>query len=194
MDASQAKDEAEMVRRAAAGSQEDFAHIVRLHQAAVRWYLVRCLRDAAAADDLAQEVFLCAHQNLASFRGVGSLRGWLIGMARNMALQHVRTAVRRRRRESGPLAMRLAEWRLEQATQESIAEEHPRQMFQALQTCLEQLAPESRRVVEEHYFQHQTAEAIARRQGRGAGSVRMMLLRIRNALGDCIRNQRRSSG
>ena len=63
------------------------------------------------------------------------------------------------------------------------------QTIAALHKCLDHLAPESRLVVEEHYFQRQTIEAISRRQGRSGGAVRMMLLRIRHALGDCIRTK-----
>ena len=137
--------------------------------------------------------FSCrAYQNLATFRSAGSLRGWLIGIARNMAIQHVRTEVRRRRKERGPLSARLSQWRIEQLAQDPGDGEDQERTFEALQACIEQLAPESRRVVDEHYFQRRTMESIAQRQGRGAGAVRMMLLRIRQALGECIRNKLRN--
>ena len=56
----EASDEVVLLRQAASGSREAFARLVRMHQAAVRWFLLRGLRDPAAADDLAQEVFLAA--------------------------------------------------------------------------------------------------------------------------------------
>jgi DNA-directed RNA polymerase specialized sigma24 family protein len=59
----------------------------------------------------------------------------------------------------------------------------------ALQECLQRLAPESRRVIEDHYFKDHTIAAIAQRQGRKGGTVRMMLLRIRQALGKCVRDK-----
>ena len=62
-------------------------------------------------------------------------------------------------------------------------------MLAALRGCVELLPPESRRVVEEHYFQHQSAEAIARQQGRTAGSVRMMLLRVRKGVTGVMRKK-----
>jgi len=184
-------EEAVLLRQAASGSREAFARLVRLHQAAVRWHLVRYVRDPATADDLAQEVFLAAYQNLTTCRSAASLRGWLLGIARNMALQHVRAEVRRRFRERGPLSTQLAQWRIEQLEQDpEDSLEHEREL-ETLRHCIEQLAPESRRVVEEHYLHRQTVESIAQRQGRGAGTVRMMLLRIRKVLGDCIRKNLR---
>ena len=106
-----------------------------------------------------------------------------------MAVQHVRGEARRRARERGPLATQLAQWRIEQLEQDpEEGLEHERKLA-ALRGCVGQLPPESRRVVEEHYFQRQSAEAIARQQGRTAGSVRMMLLRVRKALAECIRKK-----
>jgi RNA polymerase sigma factor (sigma-70 family) len=107
-------EQADLLRQAAGGSREAFAQLVRLHQAAVRWCLVRAVRDPVTADDLAQEVFLAAYKNLATCRSAESLRGWLLGIARNLAVQHVRSEARRRLRERGPLATQLAEWRIEQ--------------------------------------------------------------------------------
>ncbi len=184
-------EEAVLLRQAAGGSPEAFALLVRLHQAAVRWRLVRYVRDPATADDLAQEVFLAAYQNLATCRSAGSLRGWLLGIARNVAIQHVRGDARRRLRETGPLATQLAQWRIEQLEQDPADSLDHERKLASLRECVEHLAPESRRVVEEHYFQRQTVESIAQRQGRGAGTVRMMLLRIRKVLGECIRKNLR---
>ena len=100
----EASNEVVLLHQAVSGSREAFGQLVRMHQAAVRWFLVREDRDPAAADDLAQEVFLAAYQNLAACRGKAGLRGWLLGIARNMAVQHVRGETRRRARERGPLA------------------------------------------------------------------------------------------
>lgn len=189
MAAFEAGEEAALLRQAANGSREAFALLVRSHQAAVRWCLVRYVRDPATADDLAQEVFVAAYQNLPACQAAASLRAWLLGIARNVAIQHVRSETRRRARERGPLATQLAQWRIEQLEQDQDEGlEHERKL-EALRHCVEFLAPESRRVVDEHYFQRQTAEAIAQRQGRGAAAVRMMLLRVRKALGECIRKK-----
>jgi len=190
MAAFEASDE-DLLRAAAGGSEEAFGQLICLHQAAVRWFLVRYLRDAAAADDLAQDVFVAAYQNLPACQSAGNLRAWLLGIARNMAMQHVRGEVRRRARERGPLATQLAQWRIEQQEQDPEDGLEYERRLAALRGCLELLAPESRRAVEEHYFQHETVEAIARRQGRAAGTVRMMLLRVRKALGECIEKKLR---
>lgn len=47
------------------------------------------------ADDVAQETLLSAHQSFAEYRGAGSLRAWLLGIARNKCLQQLEKSRRR---------------------------------------------------------------------------------------------------
>jgi RNA polymerase sigma-70 factor (ECF subfamily) len=49
----------------------------------------------SAAEDVAQEVFVCVHKSLAEFEGRSSMRTWLFGIARNVAYRHRRTLTRR---------------------------------------------------------------------------------------------------
>ncbi len=46
------------------------------------------------ADDLVQEVFLAAWENLEKFRGESSLRAWLLGIARHKVEDHYRKRLR----------------------------------------------------------------------------------------------------
>ncbi|MEZ6143721.1 MAG: sigma-70 family RNA polymerase sigma factor [Zavarzinella sp.] len=172
-----------------ADSAEAFAKFVCAHQAAVRWYLMRALRDAAIADDLAQEVFLHVYQRMNEYRGEGSVRAWLLGIARNLALQHVRSVARRRKREKGPLQVQLAEWRMERLSRDPWDDADQEEALAALRGCLNGLAIESQQVVNSHYFDRETIEVIAKRLGRTGGSVRMMLFRIRQSLRDCLRSK-----
>ena len=185
----QTSEEADLVHRTLDGSVEAFSLLVRQHEEAVRWFLTRALRDPAAADDLAQEVFLCVFQRLTEFRGEGSLRAWLLGIARNLAAQHLRAAARRRSREAGELSIQIARLRMEGLTRGSCDEKNRERTLTALDGCLQGLPPQSRHVVQEHYFQRKTIETIAREQDRAAGAVRMMLMRIRNVLAACIRKK-----
>ena len=49
------------------------------------------LRDPEEADNLTQECFLRAYQNLSSFRGESSLETWLLRIAANLARDHARS-------------------------------------------------------------------------------------------------------
>jgi RNA polymerase sigma-70 factor (ECF subfamily) len=69
---------------------EEFDAIVRRHQRRVHRMLVMLLRDPEEADNLTQECFLRAYQNIASFRGECSLETWLLRIAANLVRDHAR--------------------------------------------------------------------------------------------------------
>lgn len=68
-----------------------FALLVSRHQGALRALLRRLAGgDAAWADELAQEAFLRAYQNLGGFRGEARFRTWLIRIGTNVFLEQRR--------------------------------------------------------------------------------------------------------
>src|ERR1700747_3709719 len=69
---------------------EEFDAIVRRHQRRVHRFLLMLLRDPDEADNLTQECFLRAFQNLSSFRGESSLETWLLRIAANLVHDHAR--------------------------------------------------------------------------------------------------------
>lgn len=82
--------------RAAAGDGVAFAAFVRATQADVR-RACAALVDADSADDLAQETYIRAHRALPTYAGTASVRVWLLGIARNVCRNEIRSRTRRRR-------------------------------------------------------------------------------------------------
>ncbi len=86
--------EAELVARAAAGDAAAFGLLVKQHQSRLRGFLRRLTRgDHALADDLAQEAFLDAWQNMGQLRQDGPFESWL---ARIAFRRYLKTARRRK--------------------------------------------------------------------------------------------------
>jgi RNA polymerase sigma-70 factor (ECF subfamily) len=83
----------ELVALAAAGGRDAFGELVRRHGSAVRGLLRRMGADPALADDLAQDAFLVAFEQIADFRGDGPFQGWVKRIA-------ARLYVKRWRRDS----------------------------------------------------------------------------------------------
>lgn len=73
------------------GSERAFSQLVRAHQEAVRRFLLRLTAgDAMRADDLAQETFIRAWQELSSFRQLSGFQTWLLSIAYRVFLDDVR--------------------------------------------------------------------------------------------------------
>jgi len=82
--------------RAAAGDGVAFAALVRATQADVR-RACAALVGLDSAEDLAQETYVRAHRALPSYAGTAPVRVWLLGIARNVCLNEIRSRTRRRR-------------------------------------------------------------------------------------------------
>jgi len=88
----------DLIQRILAGDAAAFDTLFDRYEPQVRRRLVRVVRDDSAADDLLQEVFLRLWTRAEQWESRGSLLGWLLRMATNLALNHLRT-VRRRRQQ-----------------------------------------------------------------------------------------------
>ena len=120
--------------------------------------------------------------------GEGAFKAWVFGIARNRIRTYFRQRSKNLREQQLDLEAELAEWRSEQCDEDVTAERSEREK-RALHQCLQRLAARHRELIQQFYFQGVSAESIAERHGKKAGAVRMSLLRIRNALGKCIRQQ-----
>lgn len=85
-------DEGALVALAQAGDQAAFAELMNRRHSSMRNLLRRLSRDAALADDLAQETFLHAWRQLSRLRACGAFGAWLRQIAITKWLQHVRSA------------------------------------------------------------------------------------------------------
>ncbi len=174
-----------LVQRAKAGDRRAFSDLVRLHQAAVRAYMSSHVRGNEAADDLAQEVFVRAYLGLDSFTlpDSGKTRPWLLGIGRNLVLEHLREQLRRGARSAVEAALDLVHFEDARDKDEPFDRE---KQFEALRLCLEKLGPPALDLISRHYFEQRSLASLAAEQNQKESAVRMKVLRIREALRVCI--------
>ncbi len=82
----------DLLERFAAGDLDAFESLFREHQCADYRWIVRIVRDPAAAEDLTVETLWRAYRAHARFRPDGNFDAWLRRIATNVALDHLRTA------------------------------------------------------------------------------------------------------
>ena len=172
-----------VVMRAKNGSHEAFAELVRLYQHDVRAVICRQLGRDPAADDIAQDVFVHAFRNIATFRAEGSIRSWLLGITRNLIVSHFRQQARHSSITLADLVDRL---QIAECDDDAIDMDLQAQQIDVLRGCVKQLSDDQRRIVEAFYFENLPAAVIARQMERKPGTIRMSLLRIRDVLRRCV--------
>ena len=86
--------DADLVTRSVRGDLSAFNQIVDRYQSQVYNVAARTLGSRVAAEDVTQETFISAYKAISGFRG-GSLRAWLLRIARNQCFDHLRSIKRR---------------------------------------------------------------------------------------------------
>jgi RNA polymerase sigma-70 factor (ECF subfamily) len=84
----------DLAARAAAGERRAFGELVRRHGSAVRGLLRRLGADPALADDLAQDAFLAAFEQVSDFRGEGTFQAWVKRIAARLYVKRWRRDAR----------------------------------------------------------------------------------------------------
>ena len=168
-----------LIERARRGDAAAFDELVSRHHGAVYGYLRSRLFEPADADDLAQEAFLRFYLELRRFDGRGSVRAWILGIARNLLRERMRKVRRRREVAWTRLCLEADE-----------ASEAPDGRFDEairhLPGCLDALGQSARQAIDLHYGQKQRFAEIARRLRRSEGAVKLLMFRARQALRHCL--------
>jgi RNA polymerase sigma-70 factor, ECF subfamily len=82
--------DADIMLRAKAGDQSAFDFLVQKYRRPMISFMYRMARNAAAAEDLAQEVFLRVYRSRASYEASAKFTTWLYRIATNLAVNHAR--------------------------------------------------------------------------------------------------------
>lgn len=81
---------AEIIDRCVRGEQKAFHEIYQLYSKAMFNICYRILSEQELAEDILQDAFVSAFQNIKSFRGTSSFGAWLKKIVVNKAISHLR--------------------------------------------------------------------------------------------------------
>src|SRR6266478_5235020 len=82
--------DAEVMLRVKAGDQAAFNYLVQKYRRPLVNFMYRMARNAAVAEDLAQEVFLRVYRSRESYEASAKFTTWLYRIATNLAVNHAR--------------------------------------------------------------------------------------------------------
>jgi len=85
-------DDDRLMELVADGDRKAFRVLVERHQPTVLDFAYRFLGDAQEARDMAQETMLRVYKAAGGYRASGAFRAWVVRIARNLCLDHVRKA------------------------------------------------------------------------------------------------------
>jgi len=175
-----------LIERVIAGDKAAFADIVRAHQASVKAFIGRYIRDYSVVDDIAQEAFVAMFHSLPTYRFDSSFRTWILGIARHHALRFLRSEGKRQKQRQEFLDAAVLDWHAADMEARDLADSGVDQQLLLLKRCINKLPDKHSALLKAHYFDEQASEQIARTLDKKAGTIRMALMRIREAIRQCI--------
>ncbi len=166
---------------AARGDQDAYGRIVAGCQSTVTSIALAIVRDVHASEDIAQEAFLSAWQNLRKLHNPASFLPWLRQITRNLAHDHLRGRLRQRT-SAGDIEAVLA----------AVADPHAgplerlahAQEEAAAADVIDRLPEESREVLLLYYREGQSSRQVASLLGLQDAAVRKRLSRARQLVRD----------
>jgi RNA polymerase sigma-70 factor (ECF subfamily) len=148
--------------------------------------ILRVVRDRALAEDLVQETFLRVWNRAQGFDAQrGAIGPWLMAVARNRAIDYLRSASGRERNSL----------ELEEVDHPSLYTDMERDLLtsdkvRVVRAAIEKLSPRQREVIELAYFEGLTQTEMAERMGQPLGTVktwvRAALKNLREEFGEAV--------
>jgi RNA polymerase sigma-70 factor, ECF subfamily len=158
----------------------EFERVLEASHGDVRSYLAALGVPSGSVDDLAQEVYLAWYRAPEQRPPEVETVRWLKGIARRMALNFFRASKRVNERHAAVVAELLATEAPDLPMSADVSAEA------ALERCLTDLPKNQRQVIRMSYEENLASHVVAERLGTSASAVRILLMRVRQALRECI--------
>ena len=158
---------------------DQFLRLFAEHEPALRTYVRSLLPSRGETSEVMQEVAVVLWQKFAEFDAARDFRKWAFGIARYEALAHRRDRARDRHVFDDELVGKLAD-------EAEAAEPRHEAQREALESCLQKLSEEQRRLVLRAYAKGTRIDDLASQRGQTAMSLYKLLQRIRQALLECV--------
>lgn len=168
-----------LLKAIAQGDREAFHTLYQRYGLELLRFLISRLDDRHTAEDVLQNVMLVVWRQAAAYKGDGSVRGWLYGIARNLAAKTLRS----RAGFEASLDNAATDGELGFSTDD---EAEKRLRYEAIRAIVDEIPLIEKQVIESVYFRGMSIEETARFLLIPANTVKTRLYRARQRLKDLL--------
>ena len=178
------KEEAHIIQEILKGKTEQYEYFLDRYGQQVFVLVDRIVSCQEDAEELTQDVFLKAFQQLSSFKAESSFSTWIYRIATNIAI----SAVRKKRND----VLRLDDSvfaNLSDTQVDAALEDESEEQMERLQQAMNQLEADERALITLYYLEEKPLAEVAFILGMTEGNAKVKLHRIRKKLYVLIKNQ-----
>ena len=173
-----------LVEATLAGDDDAFSELVRRYKTKVFRLAARFVRDNDELDDICQEAFIKAYNNLQKFRGDAPFEHWLTKIAVNVCYDMLRK--RSRKRDNVPLDS--VDFSIGEPQSTSISSGS--QAWDVLKNAFAKLRPEDRLVITLLNLEEKSVRETASLTGWSEANVKVRAFRARKELKRILEDER----
>ena len=178
------KEEAHIIKKILNGKTEQYEYFLDRYGQQVFVLVDRIVSCQEDAEELTQDVFLKAFQQLSSFKAESTFSTWIYRIATNVAI----SAVRKKRND----VLRLDDSvfaNLSDTQVDAALEDESEEQMERLQQAMNQLEADERALITLYYLKEKPLAEVAFILGLTEGNAKVKLHRIRKKLYVLIKNQ-----
>ena len=183
--------DADIMLRVKSGDQPAFEYLVQKYRRPMVSFMYRMARNAAAAEDLAQEVFLRVYRSRETYEASAKFTTWLYRIATNLAVNHARDT----RHERPEVQVSLDEPDEETGTTFEVPDASlnaeqamvRRERMMAIRKKVEALPEQQRLAVIMHKYQQMDYKQIAEVLKKSESATKSLLFRAYETLRDQLK-------
>jgi RNA polymerase sigma-70 factor (ECF subfamily) len=174
------KEDDEIIAKCLSGNTDSYRYLVEKYQFRIINTCYKYTKNIVDAEDVAQEVFLKAYQNLSTFKSNSKFYSWLYRIAVNTSLNYINSKEKRNEKETISEENCLIDM--------NISKDNPRDYYQlnelinTLQPLMDNLPDDLRTLIELYEIKDFTYDEISKKLSIPIGTVRSRLHRARNML------------
>ena len=178
------KEESYIIKEILNGKTEQYEYFLDRYGQQVFVLVDRIVSCQEDAEELTQDVFLKAFQQLSSFKAESSFSTWIYRIATNLAISAVRKKRNDVLRLDDSVFANLSDTQVDEALEDESEEQMER-----LQQAMNQLEADERALITLYYLEEKPLAEVAFILGLTEGNAKVKLHRIRKKLYVLIKNQ-----
>jgi RNA polymerase sigma-70 factor (ECF subfamily) len=181
-----------LVKDAKSGSEKAYKKLVNKYQRALHFYILKMIKDQDKVEDLVQEVFVKAFDNLQSYNTNYAFSTWLYRIATNHTIDYLRKKKLQTLSIDEPVKSRDGDMKMQlpdhsAATDKKIIRSQRRQM---VQQAIDDLPEKYRNVIKLRHMQEKSYQEIADVLELPLGTVKAHIFRAREMLYKAMKDKR----
>lgn len=181
-----------LVKNAIGGSEKAYTKLVNKYERALHFYIMKMIKDKNKVEDLVQEVFVKAFDNLYSYNTNYAFSTWLYRIATNHTIDYLRKKKLKTLSIDEPVSSRDGEMEMQLPDENAQTDRKiiRSQRQKMVQEAIEDLPEKYRDVIKLRHMQEKSYQEIADVLDLPLGTVKAHIYRAREMLYKALKDKR----